>query len=238
MLDRFTTWLVRYAFFVGLLLALILFATTFTLEDANSRLGALLINLAGDILIVGLTISVVDKLIKRSERKKLGKIPHVAKAEINEQFKLLAAGISHSVNDAVDKTPEEIVASGMIDDALDDVDLMSRMCAMELTRLKLINPEKLTLGMFSETLRLIRQSLGELDTLIARYEAVLDPQDISEALSLRNELDHLSRSNGLITLTIPFFGKQAPKKPLSKRERDAFMDIKDGVVQLVEKLPK
>lgn len=88
--------------------------------------------------------------------------------------------------------------------------------------------------MFSEMLRMIRQTLEKFDNLIARYGMVLDSEDIAKAISIRDKMEKLGKHHVLITLTIPFFGQQKPRELLDDRERSVFMSIKDGIIDLAD----
>lgn len=226
---------VRYAFYIGLFLGGSCLLLSYRL-GMNSRINSLLINLAGDFFIVGLTISVIDRLIKRSERQKFGGVPDAAKKAINNEIWSLIGVMSYNVKDALSKTTQEIIDSGLVDEAYEDDDVIKKMRIMELAELKVIDEKKLTLGMFSEMLRFIRQTLGDLDNLIARYSVVLDSEDISKAIALRDEVESLGSTRRLTTITIPFFGQQTPDKPLDARQRAAFISIKDRIIGLTDKL--
>lgn len=233
--DSLITKFIDYAVFVGLLLGVICLLISRGLDN-NSLVGSLFINLAADFLMAGLTISVVDRLIKRSERKKFGGVPDAAKKAINNEIWSLIGVMSYNVKDALSKTPQEIMNSGLVDVAYEDDDLIKKMRTMELAKLKVVDDKKLTLGMFSEMLRFIRQTLGDLDNLIARYSVVLDSEDISKAIALRDEVESLGSTHKLTTITIPFFGQQTPDKPLDARQRSAFMSTKDSIINLSDKL--
>lgn len=186
--------------------------------------------------MVGLTISVVDRLIKRSERQKFGDVPDVAKKAINNEIWGLIGALRYNVNDALSKTTQEIIDEGLVEDAYKTDDILNNMKIMELAQLKVINDKKLTHGMFSEMLRFIRLTLSDLDNLIARYHVVLDSEDVSKAIKLRDEVEGLGSSHTLTTTTIPFFSQQTPDKPLDPRQRTAFMTIKDGIIGLTDNL--
>jgi hypothetical protein len=237
LLEIILTQFVKYAFCIGLGLGVFCMLLSYTL-GTNSRIGSLLINLAGDFFMTGLTISVVDKLIKRSERQKFGGVPNAAKKAINNQVWILVGVMSYNVKDTLTKTTHEIVDSGLVDEAYEDNDPVNTMQVMNLAKLKVIDDSKLTLGMFSEMLRFIQQTLGDLDSLLARYSIVLDSEDISKAIALRDELDGLGSVHGLVTLTVQFFGQQTPDKPLDSRQRSTFMSINDSIVGLTDKLLK
>lgn len=226
---------VGYAFFIGLALGLLCMLLSYTL-DISSRLGSLLINLAGDFLMAGLTISVVDKLIKKSERQRLGGVPETAKKAINNEVWQLIGVMSYNIQDALGKTTQEIIDSGLVEEGGDNDNILQKMRIMNLAQLKAIDENKLTLGMFSEMLRFIKQTLDDLDTLIVRYNAVLDSEDIGKAISLRDTIDSLGRSHRLTTLTVPFLGQKIPNKTLDKHQKSAFIAINNEVVELVNKL--
>lgn len=231
MLPKF----VKYAFYIGSGLGALCMLLSYIL-DTDSRLGSLLINLAGDFFMTGLTISVVDRLIKRSERQKFGGVPETAKKAINNEVWTLVGVMSYNVKDALSKTIEEIIESGLVDEANEDDDPVNTMQVMNLAQLKVIDDSKLTLGMFAEMLRFIRQTLGDLDSIIARYSIVLDSEDIARAIALRDELYGLGNTASLVTLTIPFFGRQTPDKRLDTQQRTTFMSINDRVIGLTDKL--
>lgn len=235
LINSLLTKFVDYALLIGLVLGVLCLLISHSLDN-NSLPTSLFINLAADFFMAGLTISVVDRLIKRSERQKYGGVPDAAKKAINSEIWSLIGVMSYNVKDALSKTTQEIMDSGLVDDDNKGDNVIKKMRIMELAELKVIDKSKLTLGMFSEMFRFIRQTLGNLDNLIARYGAVLDTEDIGKAIALRDEVENLDSTHKLTTITIPFFGQQTPDKPLDARQRNAFMSIKDGIVSLTDKL--
>lgn len=227
---------VQFAFIIGLLLGGACFGASYAFAT-DSRVGGLLVNFSADFIMTGLTISVIDRLITVSNKRKLGSVPDTAKKAINDKIWSIVIAISFFAEMAVTITKDEIKGTQVFRDrGSDDMGIIESLRIGSLARIESIDPDKLTLGMYAEMLRIISQSISDVDGLIARYVSVFDPVETSKAIKIRDDLSAISKIQGLTTLTIPFFGKQTPDKLLDEHERNAFMETKDAVVKLTSNL--
>ena len=235
LLDKLLLGIVKCAILIGLGLGILCMVLSY-IPNINSQLGSLFVNLAGDFFMAGLTIGVIDKLIKRSEQQKLGKVPEVARKAINNEVWKLIGILSFSVRDALKKDIQEIIDSDENNEISNQSDLLKKMRIVNLAQLSVIDEKKLTLGMFSDMLRFVQQTLTHLDDLISRYNVVLSPEQTSRAIELRNTLEGLGSGHTLVTLTIPFFGRQTPDVLLDKRQRNVFMSMNKDISDLIQNL--
>src|SRR5690242_17316382 len=95
----------RYAFVIGLVPSIICMGASYAMQP-DSRLGSLLINLAGDFIMVGVTISLVDRLIYKSEQTRYGTMPRSAKDSINRRIWSIVLVASFMLHDALADSPK------------------------------------------------------------------------------------------------------------------------------------
>lgn len=230
------TLLVKYALILGIMLGGACFIAGQKL-GGGTEVGSLFINLSADFFMTGLTISVLDGLIKRHERQRFGDAPDLAKEAINNEIWQLVGVLSFTVRDALSKTIDEIIASALTtaDEVYPENDSFTKKARIiELAQLVEIDDRKLTHAMFSDLLRLMKDTLTKLDILVLRYTAVLDSEDIAKAIHIRDTLEAIGTGNQLVVLST-FFG-QHPNSLLDSRQRAAFMSMKDNIIKLTNNL--
>lgn len=103
-----------YALPLGLLFGLVSFLLSYcTFNDSRSE--ALLINLSGDVIMAGFTITIINRLLKGSENSKLSSIGQATKKTINDDYNVIIGSISYVLDKAFTKPLNEILKLESID---------------------------------------------------------------------------------------------------------------------------
>ncbi|HVQ44454.1 MAG TPA: hypothetical protein VMT30_05815 [Candidatus Saccharimonadia bacterium] len=230
LMGKISESLIKRAFYIGSELAILCFLLACL--TAPNILNSIFVNLGTDFFILGLSVSIVNKLLDRYERQRYGDQPAKGLRRIEGELGSLLGTISYELRDHLNVDAYALVDANEAEISL-LTSLMQKMYMISYLQLQHVDMTKVTYKNFAEMLRYIQQTLAALDLYIDRYSGLFEPETLSRVIALRDSVE--SSTRGDITLiTIPFEGQSEPDKKLSERDQTGFSRVLSEIIRISE----
>lgn len=227
---KWDLWFIRYAGYVGVVLAILCFGVSTGAED-GSPLQSVLINLATDFFIAGLTVSVIHRILDKSVQTRLGDAPEIGIQAIKKEAMSPVSTASFTFKDIatinLDEASKEATKLGMVDtDAL-----VAKMSYLNRAQFEHIDFRKVTNEHFSELLRFIRQDIENLEKEIVRYIHFFEPETKAAVMKLRKQFIAVTSGN-IMLITVPWAGHTNPKVLLDEHYLASFKRVHKDILEV------
>lgn len=188
------------------------------------------INFVTDFIIIGITLSFINKKLDQEQHSRFGDVPYKAENKIKGEYYSLIIEIGFMVKEKL-KIDDDAFYDEIVTKVDENTSLSDRVHIAAQVQMENIDYKKMTYEEFSKTLGSIESAVKKIDELIDRYGGFLKPEKRSWAVSLRDSLEDIGKGDLHIFL-IRLGSSLHEDKVLSKDEQSSFQRIIDKILRL------